>query len=176
MTLRRDALLVAANWIDRVAAIARDGDGLVATVGRLEVEPNASNVVPGRVRLSLDVRHADDATRVRAVETMFATGRHLAGSLSFDAVRDAEHATVPMDAGLVERLAAACTRVGVRAHPMPSGAGHDAAVLAPLVPSCMLFVRSPGGISHHPDEAVIPADVELALAAMLEFVEDSGRG
>jgi allantoate deiminase len=175
MLLRQDALLTAARWIDRVAASARDRDGLVATVGRVEVEPNASNVVPGRVRLSLDVRHADDATRMRAVEQILAIGRHLANGVSFDAARHAEHATVDMDTTLLEQLAGACASVGAPAHRMTSGAGHDAAVLAGVVPACMLFLRSPGGVSHHPDEAVIPGDVKLALRAMVEFVERVAR-
>ena len=78
---------------------------------------------------------------------------------------------MPMDSRLTDLLAEACATVGgAPAHRMSSGAGHDAAVVAGVLPACMLFVRSPGGVSHHPDEAVIPQDVELALAAMVEFV------
>jgi allantoate deiminase len=121
------------------------------------------------------VRHAVDPTRVRAVEQMMGIGRHLAGAVSFDARRDAEHATVAMGAGLIEQLAGACAAVGLRAPRMTSGAGHDAAVLADVMPACMLFLRSPGGVSHHPEEAVVREDVELALRAIVEFVERVSR-
>jgi allantoate deiminase len=76
-----------------------------------------------------------------------------------------------MDPTFRRLLCESVAAVGVEPHEMPSGAGHDAAVMAGLAPAAMLFVRSPGGVSHHPDEAVLPDDVRLALSAAIGFVE-----
>jgi allantoate deiminase len=76
-----------------------------------------------------------------------------------------------MDAGLIEMLGCAVRAGGFVEHRMHSGAGHDAMVMAERMPTAMLFVRSPGGISHHPDETVLEADVGAALATGLHFVD-----
>ena len=83
-----------------------------------------------------------------------------------------------MDPAFVGRLTKAVERAGVRAHRMPSGAGHDAMILASRMPAAMLFIRSPGGVSHHPDEAVREDDVAAALNVGLGFIEalDAGSG
>jgi allantoate deiminase len=81
-----------------------------------------------------------------------------------------EQRAVPMDRALTNRLHQAAARAGFNAQSLFSGAGHDAMILAPLVPSTMLFLRSPGGLSHHPDETVREEDVEAALATVLEFI------
>ena len=83
----------------------------------------------------------------------------------------AEQAAVPMDAHLTETLAEAVKAAGLPARRMVSGAGHDAMMVAPHMPAAMLFLRSPGGVSHHPDERVIAGDVEHALAVAVQFVE-----
>ena len=166
MGLRRDALAGAAEWIVAVEAAALASEGLVATVGRIEAEPGAGNVIPGRATLSLDVRHADDAARCGAVVTLvelaqeIAARRHL--QLSYETLL--EQASVAMDAqlsGLFPR----------DMHRMSSGAGHDAMILARRMPATMLFLRSPGGISHHPNEAIFVDDVAAALNAGLNFFE-----
>ena len=77
---------------------------------------------------------------------------------------------VPLDPQLTTLLSKAATRAGHSARIMTSGAGHDAMILAPVIASAMLFLRSPGGLSHHPDEAVLPQDVEAALATAMEFL------
>jgi allantoate deiminase len=153
MSLRCDALSAAARWILRVEAEARSQEGLVATVGRMCVEPNAINVIPGCVKASLDVRHRYDAVRKRAVQT-----------LTQGAARCEEHLDQPATPLHTERMARAVEAAGYPVHHMTSGAGHDAMILAPHVPSSMLFVRSPGGISHSPQESVREEDVEAAMA------------
>ncbi len=75
-----------------------------------------------------------------------------------------------MDARLVRLLETAVAQAGYTPHRMPSGAGHDAMIIAPHLPSALLFVPSPGGLSHHPEESVNPADVEAALNSVLEFL------
>jgi allantoate deiminase len=78
--------------------------------------------------------------------------------------------TVPMDPEMVRALSASVKAAGYKVHQMVSGAGHDAMILARKVPSAILFLRSPGGISHHPDETVLPEDVEAALAVGMHFL------
>jgi len=170
MNLRRDALAAAAEWVGRVESSAIGVSGAVATVGSLQVSPGASNVVAGDVTASLDVRHVEDATRVRLCEEILGSGASIARArgLVLEVVGGSEHATVPMDSRLQQTLMRAA---GADVPTLASGGGHDAAILAPVIPSCMLFVRSPGGVSHHPDEAVLPGDVERALEVMVRFVE-----
>jgi allantoate deiminase len=77
---------------------------------------------------------------------------------------------VPLDRRLTAMLQNAATQAGIPSRTMTSGAGHDAMILAPVIPSAMLFIRSPRGLSHHPDETVLPQDVEAALATAMEFL------
>jgi allantoate deiminase len=170
--LRHDALAAAAEWIVAVEAKARTTDGLVATVGKLNVDPNAGNVVPGLVQASLDLRHADDATRAAAVEELVARARGIAAQrgLTLERTDRLDQPAVPMDESLTALLADAIEAAGYPAKAMSSGAGHDAMVMAARVPTAMLFLRSPGGISHHPSEAVLEEDVEAALRVGREFL------
>jgi len=172
MHLRRDALGAAAEWVTAVEALARRTDGLVATVGRVSVEPNAGNVVPGLVKVSLDVRHAQDATRVSAVEELVARAGEIAElrRLTLSRTDRLDQPAVPMDERLTALLTEGIQAAGYPAKTMPSGAGHDAMVMAARVPTAMLFLRSPGGISHHPVEAVLDEDVEAALHVGREFL------
>ena len=82
---------------------------------------------------------------------------------------------VAMDARLTDSLASAAANCGYPVHRMNSGAGHDAMIVARRVPSAMLFLRSPGGISHHPDESVLVEDVAAAFATGMRFLEDWER-
>jgi allantoate deiminase len=172
MALRRDALAAAAQWVVEVERYAANYKQLVATVGRITVLPGAANIVPGTVRASLDVRHPKDESRHAAVAHLV-TKAEAAGALRGVRVRAvvrAEQKAVPMDRDLTSKLHQAAERAGFDAHSMFSGAGHDAMVLAPVVPTAMLFVRSPGGLSHHPDEIVREEDVEAALATLLNLL------
>jgi allantoate deiminase len=173
MHLRRDALAAAAEWIVFVEAFARRIDGLVATVGRVALEPNASNVIPGRVLVTLDVRHSHDSQRVSAVEELSSKARAIAErrSLAFECAPLMNEPAVSMDERLTAYLAAAVEAAGLPLKEMPSGAGHDAMVMATRMPAAMLFLRSPGGLSHHPDETVDEEDVEAALQVGRKFLE-----
>jgi allantoate deiminase len=145
---------------------------LVATVGRLETKPGASNVIPAEVTAALDVRHASNKIRTRAVHNLIAAGNDLARErgLGFHIVRQLDQQSVEMQPALVSAATRALRQVGCRGQRMTSGAGHDAMILAEKVPSVMIFLRSPGGLSHHPEESVLPGDVQLALAAGLHFL------
>jgi allantoate deiminase len=174
MHLRRDALVCAAEWILAVQRIGLESPGLVATVGRCEVEPGAGNVVPGRVTASLDVRHKDDTARRSAVEGILEHA-HEIGAKHQVIVEPAELLDVsatPMNPALIDSLSNAVVAEGFPPHRMTSGAGHDAMVIAQAMPAVMLFVRSPGGISHHPDESVLVADVAAAMLCAKRFVEN----
>jgi allantoate deiminase len=170
MTARRDAVAAAAEWIVAVERTARDTDGLVATVGRLEATPGAVNVIAGSCVASLDVRHPDDAVRAAAVGRLMAHAQEIAASRGIGVRWDTrlDQASTPMDPTLVALLDKA---VLPPAHHLSSGAGHDAMIMATRMPVAMLFLRSPGGISHHPDEAVREDDVAAALAAGRQFLE-----
>lgn len=170
MNRRRDALATAAEFIAEVERIARSIAGLRATVGCLTVAPGAVNVVPGEARLSLDVRHADDAERTMAEDLLLYRAAAAADrrQVRLESNRSTAEPAVPVDAALTDRLAAAAGR-GVER--LVSGAGHDAAVMASIGPAAMLFVRSPGGVSHHPDERVRREDVRAALDVVVRFLE-----
>ncbi len=172
MHLRHDAMSAAADWIIAVEDYARSHNGLVATVGKVETSPGAGNVIAGRVTASLDVRHADDIVRNAAVAAIMQRAEAAAAKrgVQITAHTQLEQPAVPLDMGLTTLLYNAAIQSGFPSRRMTSGAGHDAMVLAPVVPSTMLFLRSPGGLSHHPDEAVLPQDVEAALATAMEFL------
>lgn len=178
MHLRRDALAGAAEFITAVETRARHTEGLVATVGKLELEPNAGNVIPGVVRMALEVRHGEDFVRNEAVKELLAQARSIAGrrNLQLESTLGLDQPAVPMDERLTAVLAGAIEAAGLPAKRMPSGAGHDAMVMAARVPAAMLFVRSPGGISHHPEETVLEEDVGAAIRAGREFLSRLAAG
>ena len=173
MHLRRDALAGAAEWIAAVESLAQRTEGLVATVGHADVKPNAGNVIAGAVRMSLDARHAHDLERKAAVETLLTQAEAIAArrGLAMQCTRQMDQPAVPMDERLTAFVAEAIEAAGLPVKRMPSGAGHDAMVMAARVPTAMLFLRSPGGISHYPDETVLVEDVAAALAVCRKFLQ-----
>ena len=173
MHLRKDAVAAAAEWILAVERIALDKAGLVATVGSLTAEPGASNVIAGVVRCTLDVRHATDAIRENAVARILSTAGEIAARRGLTVrheVRMNQEAAA-MDSSLAAILETAVTAAGLPVHRMVSGAGHDAMIVARRWPAAMLFLRSPQGISHHPDESVLREDVAAAIAAGSHFLD-----
>jgi allantoate deiminase len=148
---------------------------LRATVGSLEVQPGASNVIAGKVRATLDVRHASDDIRRQAVATLLDAATQIAArrGLEVSWEQRLDQPATPMHSSMLGALERAVSRAGFPVHRLASGAGHDAMVMAAKCPSAMLFLRSPGGISHHPDETVLPGDVAAALAAGLRFLEEA---
>lgn len=177
MNGRRDALAAASEWVLLVENLAGQTPGLVATVGALDVHPNTPNVVAGEVVCSLDVRHADDETRETAVERLLEAARGIAArrSIEVEIVARAGQNAVPMNPQLRKRLREACDESGVFAPEIASGAGHDAAIMATLCPCAMLFLRTPSGVSHCPEEDVLAEDTALALGTMSEFLRVLAR-
>ncbi len=172
MPMRQDALAAAAEWIGEVERFALGHKQLVATVGKLEVQPNAINIVPGTVRASLDIRHPGDDSRHAAVGILLMKAQHAADrrGVAVKATTLNEQRSVPLDPALATHLEESAAQAGYTVRQMYSGAGHDSMVLAPHIPTAMLFVRSPGGLSHHPDETVQEEDVAAALATTVAFI------
>jgi allantoate deiminase len=173
MRLRHDALASTAEWIAKVESLARGTEGLMATVGKVHVQPNAPNVIPGVVEASLDVRHVRDSVRRNAVDELIEAAEAIAGrrGLKFESTLKMDQASVPMDQRLTAFLSDAMEAASFPPKLMASGAGHDAMIMAGRLPATMLFLRSPGGISHHPDETVREEDVEAALRVGEKFLE-----
>jgi allantoate deiminase len=151
MDVREDALVEAAEFVLHARESARGIEGAVATVGQVTVEPGGTNVIPGRVVVSVDAR-APDAERLD----------RLAAALDVEEPIRTEPS--PMSAGIRAALGAEIGALGLPVVELPSGAGHDAGILASAgVPSGMLFVRSlNGGISHNPAELSSAEDIALA--------------
>jgi allantoate deiminase len=173
MHLRHDALQGAAEWVSAVECEACSIGGLVATVGRLEVRPGAGNVIPESARASLDLRHADGQVRRDAVSRLLDIAQQIAARRHLTLLVEprVDQAAVGMDGKLTSALSNAAIASGYTAHRMNSGAGHDAMIIARRMPVAMLFLRSPGGISHHPDETILEEDVAAALTVGLKFLE-----
>jgi len=173
MHLRQDALAAAAEWIVAVENLGRQTPGLVATVGIIEARPGATNVIAGEAHATLDLRHASDSVRTQALERLTREAASLASkrgvSVTWRTLLDQR--AVPMDRLLVEQIEQAIAKAGCQPHRMPSGAGHDAMVLAEKVPSGMIFLRTPGGISHDPAESVHLQDVAYALECGMHLLE-----
>jgi len=174
MKMRKDALACAAAWITEVEREALTTSGLVATVGRIEVEPGAGNVVPGRATVSLDVRHPADSMRKTSADRLRRAAEEIATrrGLTVTCEPRLDQPSVAMAPSIAAMLDRAVERAGSPAHRMSSGAGHDAMVLAGRMPVGMLFLRCAGGISHHPAESVREDDVAAALEAGLMFLDE----
>jgi allantoate deiminase len=173
MHLRHDAMAAAAEWICEVERYAMATPGLAATVGKVQTRPGAGNVIAGEVLATLDVRHANDEIRREAANALLtaATNSSEARGVQVSVLASSHEDAVLTDVALSKLLLEAAEAAGSPARIMPSGAGHDARIVAERVPISMLFLRSPGGLSHHPDESVLPEDVEAALATSLAFIE-----
>jgi allantoate deiminase len=177
MHMRKDALQGAAAWIAEVERLALTTPGLVATVGKIAVEPDAGNVVPGRATASIDVRHADDRIRTQAIERLSKAAEEIASQRGLKLTWEPrlEQASIAMDDSMVAMLDRALERTGVPRHRMSSGAGHDAMMLAAKMPAGMLFLRCENGVSHHPAENVRDDDVAAALDVGVAFLNELDR-
>ena len=174
MISRRDAVAGAAEWIGCVEALAFGTKGMFATNGRIDAAPGAGNVIAGSCRVTLDLRHADDSIRTAAVDRLRLAAEEISGRrrLQVEWSPRFDQPAAAMDPQLVAVLARALEAAGAPKTVMSSGAGHDAMVLAPYMPTAMLFIRTPGGISHHPDESVDERDVAFALATGTNFLNE----
>ncbi len=175
MNLRHDAYAGAAEMALALEKIVREHpeDGMVGTVGRIEAVPGAVNIIPGRVLFTVDLRSLTDALRVEATQRFAAEATCIAKARGLTVSIEPFHeiATAHCAPALQDALAASVTELGHTPIRLPSGAGHDAQVMARLCPAAMLFVRCRGGISHNPAEFTSVADIGLAIAALTKFIE-----
>jgi allantoate deiminase len=175
MALRRDALAGAAECIGAIEEFcATDPGGLVGTVGYIQAMPGATNVIPGQVSFTIDIRAPTDAHRKRAVSDIvrrieaIAKRRQLA--LQLDVTH--ENRTAPCAPWLKAQVADAIAAEGFRAFELPSGAGHDGMAMIDIADVGMIFVRCRRGISHHPDEHVELADAAAGARVLLRLIEN----
>ncbi|MFT4047782.1 MAG: allantoate amidohydrolase [Solimonas sp.] len=177
MHLRQDAAVAAAEVVLAVERHCSVAPGLVGTVGKLDVPDGAVNVVPGRCELTIDIRAPDDAVRDAAVAAVFADIEAIAARRKVQ-VRHEQivHAdATPCAPRLQRRLDAAIGKLGgaLPSRHLPSGAGHDAMMMASLTDVAMLFVRcGAGGVSHNPEESLDEDDAALAAAVFAQFLQD----
>jgi allantoate deiminase len=175
MLLRRDALAGAAECVVEIEEFCRtDEDGLVGTVGYIHAMPGATNVIPGQVSFTIDIRAPTDAHRKLAVADIVRRIENIAKrrklSLQLDVTH--ENRTVPCAPWLKGQIAEAVAAEGYRVFELASGAGHDGMAMIDIADVGMLFVRCRGGISHHPDEHVDTADADAGARALLRLIEN----
>jgi beta-ureidopropionase / N-carbamoyl-L-amino-acid hydrolase len=170
---RQDPMLPLAEAVltARDAAAAHNA---LATVGKVIAEPGAANAISARVRAWLDARAPDLETLDRVVGAVSAGAEKAAADhgVGFELARESFTPAVAFDAGLRDRLVAALATAGQRAPVLPTGAGHDAGVLAARIPAAMIFVRNPTGVSHSPAETAEAADCAAGVAALAAVLAD----
>jgi len=173
MHLRRDAMAGAAQWIGTAERVAQGVPGLIATVGKIEAKPGAANVIAAEARLTLDVRHSSDEIRTRAVTDLIRQAQEIAirRGLSVRESTLLSQRAVAMDPFLTGEIEQAILKTGYKPHRMVSGAGHDAMILVEKVPTAMISLRTPGGISHDPAESVAGYDIEKAIQCGLYLLD-----
>ncbi|HXF79235.1 MAG TPA: allantoate amidohydrolase [Usitatibacter sp.] len=176
MAMRHDALAAACEMVLAIERRCRAGGTLVGTVGILEVKDGTGNVIPGKVRFSADIRAADGETLAAAERDAFAECDAIAERRGVRLERSRTHAVeaAPCAPWLQDRLAESIERVegAGPARRLPSGAGHDAMILAAFTDVGMLFVRcGAGGVSHNPAETVSAEDAEAAIRALSDFLD-----
>jgi allantoate deiminase len=175
MLLRRDALAGAAECISTIEELCRtDEGGLVGTVGYIHAMPGATNVIPGQVHFTIDLRAPTDPHRKRAVADIV---RHIEAvakrrNLVLQVDVTHENRTVPCAPWLKAQVADAVAAEGFPVFELPSGAGHDGMAMIDIADVAMLFVRCRGGVSHHPDEHVDTADADAGARVLLRLIEN----
>ncbi|QYR19828.1 Zn-dependent hydrolase [Paenibacillus sp. sptzw28] len=177
MHLRRDALHAAIRMIEKLYnRVSLAGEPMVATVGSMKVEPNISNVIPGSVAFTVDMRHPDDAALQGCFNECLTAFETIAAGLQVDLAvnlwMDAK--SVAMDESLVDALRRGCERNGVSWRIMASGAGHDAQLFAPHCPAALLFVPSSGGISHSAEEYTSAVQIGTGIERLMELLYELG--
>lgn len=175
MKYRRNAALAAAKIVLFADQLTREIDGTVANTGRIVTEPGNVNVVPGRVLMTLDLRNPDDTRLAEVERRLEAFLAELRRDSGLDVTRRdlARFPAQPFDPAMIDAVEAAARAQGHRVRRMHSGAGHDAQMLATVVPTAMIFVPSVKGISHNPAEFTRDEDcvagANVLLAATIEL-------
>ena len=174
MTLRQDAMAAAAECVLAVERRAAAEPELVGTVGKLECLPGAVNVVPGKVRFTIDVRSPRDGSRLAAAADLVREMQAICDrrGVSVTIAKTHEGKTAPCAGWLQAQIGEAIAAEGLPVRKLPSGAGHDGMAMIDLADIGMLFVRCEKGISHNPAEAITLADAETGARVFLRFIEN----
>lgn len=173
MELRKDALHGASKMIINIMELAKEyGDALVATVGQIEVSPNTSNVIPGKVKFTMEVRHIKNSVLMKFAEEMSKNIKNIGQEmdLKVDIENHQNFDPVPMDKDLVSMIKNQCEETGVNYKLLASGAGHDSQILAPYIPTAMIFVPSHKGISHSPLEFTETEDLLKGIKVLIDIL------
>ena len=179
MALRHDPGYVAAEIAVFVRRLALEmGGHQVGTVGKIDLHPNLVNVVAARATLTVDLRNTDEAALRRAEAALAARLRELeaAEGVTITSRRLARFEPVTFDPAMVDRIEAAATALGCSVRRMPSGAGHDAQMLARVTPTAMIFTPSARGISHNPAEHTDAADLEAGANVLANVLVALANG
>lgn len=173
MDMRHDALCAASEFFLAVEAQGRQMPGLVTTVGKVHVYPGASNVIPGRVLSSLDVRHQEGDLLAQACDDLEAAALRISSArdITLDWQCIQKNQTIFCAPQLSTLLKQAIEEENFPVYELPSGAGHDAVAMSDLTDVTMLFVRCKGGISHHANESVKVEDVAVSLRVVDRFLD-----
>ena len=176
MGLRRDALAAASECVLALERIAASHPSTVGTVGQMSVLPGASNVVPGRVMFSIDLRAAEDSFRQAAMNELYIRLNEIAARRNVEIFREIVHEapSVACSDAIMTRIEDALSAEGQRVLRLASGAGHDAAAMADLTDVGMIFLRCEGGLSHNPDEAITESDALTGGRILLRVLESFG--
>lgn len=177
MGYRKDAMNAAARMICKVNDMAvSEGDPLVATVGEMSLEPNTVNVVPGKATFSLDIRHTEKAALVNFTENVESTLHDIAEQIGVqvDVNMWMDADPVPMDPAIVKTIEEQCNKNNFNYKMMHSGAGHDSQIMAPVIPTAMIFVPSRNGISHSPDEYTKPEQLAEGVHVLIHTLYELG--
>jgi allantoate deiminase len=174
MSLRQDALAAAAECVLAIERRCGGEPELVGTVGKLECLPGAVNVVPGKVRFTIDIRAPRDPMRLAAVEDVLADMKTIAKrrNVRIAATKTHEGGVAACAPWLMDQIGAAIAAEGIPVRKLPSGAGHDGMAIIDLTDIGMLFVRCEKGISHNPAEAITLADIATSARVWLRFIEN----
>ncbi|MEH7126194.1 allantoate deiminase [Bacillus sp. JJ1773] len=171
MGYRKDAVFAASQMIQDVINKAIEyGDPLVATVGKIEVKPNIVNVVPGGALFTLDVRHTEKEVLVKFTDELTSIINRIASESGVEVKIDMwmDEEPIPMDQQIVEAIEKQTKENGLNYKMMHSGAGHDSQIIAPIVPTAMIFVPSRNGISHNPLEYTSPEELATGVKALIK--------
>jgi N-carbamoyl-L-amino-acid hydrolase len=178
MRMRHDAGYVAAEIASFARRLARDlGGDQVATVGFLTLSPNLVNVVANKAVMTVDLRNTDERRLQEAERRLFAFVDETAAAEGVRVARRplARFQPVAFAPELVARVEAIAKELRLRVRRLPSGAGHDAQILAAICPACMIFVPSVGGVSHNVEEFTSPADITAGANVLLRLVLELAR-
>ncbi len=173
ISLRKDPGFVAGSCVQFARELALElGHPQVSTVGRIEFHPNLVNVVPASAVFTVDIRNTDE-TVLRQAEARFAeflAATAEAEGCTVETRTLARFEPVPFDPAVVDLVESTSQRLGYSVKRMPSGAGHDAQMMARVCPTAMVFTPSVNGISHNPAEYTSPADLEAGANVMLQVM------